>query len=240
MSYQTIITSAAPTRESFLAAGFPTSRNLMIVDSLPLLYRALTSARSTAGSVTVVLNREEELSEFSAGGTLQKLAPDARIVVSPTSARGALVSALLGAENLDPDKPLLICPGDAYLAQKFESHLPPNSESLDGFTLAFRSENSRWSFLGLNAEGEISEVAEKKIIGPLATTGHFYFKRAADFIEASKWVLVNNAHVNGNFYVSTALNYLVSQGLSLGYKEIDRNDYFSFSKPHDFIQQETR
>ena len=240
MTYQTIVTAAAPTKDSFLGAGFPSTRNLMNVNNVPLLIRAIDSAESSGDPVTVVLNADEELTEFSASEMLNKFAPHARIVLSPTATKGALVSALLGAEGLDPDQALLICPGDAYLTNRFESHLTSNASNLDGFTLAFRSENPRWSFLGLNSEGEISEVAEKRIIGPLATTGHFYFKKASDFIEASKWVLVNNAHVKGNFYVSTALNYLVSKGMNLGYAEIARSEYFSFSKPHDFIQQETR
>jgi len=240
MTYQTIVTAAAPTRDSFLSAGFPTTRNQMEIDDLPLLFRAVTSAASSEGPVTVVLNKDEEFSEFAAAGIVEKLLPTARIVHSPTDAKGALVSALLGAEVLNPDLPLLISPGDAFLGQSFESNLNANQKDFDGFTLAFRSNSPRWSFLALNSEGDISEVAEKRIIGPLATTGHFFFKRASDFIEASRWVLVNNAQVNGAFYVSTALNYLVSQGLNLGFKEIKRTEYFSFSKPHDFIQQETR
>ena len=240
MSYQTIVTAAAPTKEIFLSAGFLTSRNRLTVGDLPLLHRAVNSAASREGSVTLVLNKEEESSDFAAGGMMEALLPSVRIVHSPSDAKGALVSALLGAEQLDPDLPLLICPGDAFLSQNFETYLEGQKKAFDGFTLAFRSQSPRWSFLGLNSEGEISEVAEKKIIGPLATTGHFYFKRASDFIDASKWVLVNNANVNGSFFVSTALNYLVSSGMSLGFKEIARDEYFSFSKPHDFIQQEMR
>jgi hypothetical protein len=171
---------------------------------------------------------------------IKALIPALKIVHSPSEAKGALASAIIGAEELNPKLPLLICPGDAFLSQNFESHIQGKGESLDGFTLAFRSKSPRWSFLGLTPEGAISEVAEKKIIGPLATTGHFYFKRASDFIEASRWVLVNNANVNGVFYVSTALNYLVSSGMTLGYKEIGRDEYYSFSKPHDFIQQEEK
>ena len=216
------------------------TRNRLSVGDRPLLYRAVSSAASISGSVTLVLNKEEESSDFAAGEMIKALIPELNIVHSPTEAKGALASALLGAEQLNPELPLLICPGDAFLSQNFESHIQGKWEDLDGFTLAFRSKSPRWSFLGLNAEGAISEVAEKNIIGPLATTGHFYFKRASDFIEASRWVLVNNAHVNGAFYVSTALNYLVSNGMTLGYKEIGRDEYFSFSKPHDFIQQETR
>ena len=240
MSYQTIVTAAAPTRDLFLSAGFPTTRNRLNVGNLPLLYRAVNSAASSNGSVTLVLNKEEEASDFAAGEMIKELIPSLKIVHSPSEAKGALASALLGAEQLNPKLPLLICPGDAFLGQNFESHIQGKGEGLDGFTLAFRSKSPRWSFLGLNPEGAISEVAEKKVIGQLATTGHFYFKRASDFIEASRWVLVNNANVNGAFYVSTALNYLVSSGMTLGYKEIGRDEYFSFSKPHDFIQQEEK
>ena len=80
-------------------------------------------------------------------------------------------------------------------------------------------------------------VAEKRVIGPLATTGVFYFRTAELFLNAAKWCLVNNAKDRGVYYVSTALNAIIMEGLSVKYIEIPRHEYRSWSLPIDFIEQ---
>ena len=72
----------------------------------------------------------------------------------------------------------------------------------------------------------------------LQLPGVFYFRRAKFFLDAATWVLLQNATVRENFFVSTSLNYLISQGMSVGYSEIDRNRYHSFSLPADFVREE--
>jgi hypothetical protein len=57
------------------------------------------------------------------------------------------------------------------------------------------------------------------------------------FLEAAKWVFLNNARVKGNFFVSTSLNYLISRGMSVGFEVIPRSSYRSFSRPADFLSQ---
>jgi dTDP-glucose pyrophosphorylase len=237
LRYQTVVTAAAPTLDAFLASGFPSSRNLLPVDGSPLLKLAIERTASGPKSCNVVLNREEEASPFPSRPLAQDLDEVRKVVLAPSASQGALVSALLGLEDLDPHLPLLISPGDAYLAEHFEAHLDALGSNSDAFTLSFRSSNPRWSYIELASGDKIVEVAEKKVISDLATTGHFYFRRTADFLAAAEWVLVNNAKVSERFFVSTALNFLVSEGMFVTHREIDRNGYFSFSKPHDFISQ---
>ena len=117
------------------------------------------------------------------------------------------------------------------------TYLPPNLEQFGAFTVAFRSKNPRWSYLSTNEQGQVSEVAEKEVIGSLATTGVFMFSRGQDFVDAAEWVLTNNARTAGRFFVSTALNYIISRGSLVGFTEVSRSEYFSYSTPADFVEQ---
>lgn len=209
----------------------------MPVNGTPLLETAVQKSASGQNSCNVVLNREEEASPFPSSPVVRHLDSVRKVVLAPSASQGALVSAIFGLEDLDPELPLLIAPGDAFLADHFETHLEAFGSEPDAFTLSFRSSNPRWSYVQLTSNHQIAEVAEKKVISDLATTGHFYFRRTSDFLAAAEWVLVNNAKVSQRFFVSTALNFLVSEGMFVAHREIDRSGYFSYSKPHDFIEQ---
>lgn len=209
----------------------------MKVDGKSILQQAVLQSASGEASCTVVLNQDEEHSDYKARQLVDTLVQVRSSVVAPTASQGALVSALFGADGLEANLPLLISPGDAFLKGHFETHLESMVGEFDALTISFRSTNPRWSFIEVSSDDYVAEVAEKRVISELATTGHFYFKRTSDFLQAAEWVLVNNAKTDGRFFVSTALNFLVSEGLKVRHREISRNEYFSYSKPHDFIEQ---
>lgn len=239
MNYQTILTAAAPTANLFLDAGFPTSRNMALIDGKPLIVHALECSAHPSEPAVVVVNRDEEGTEYRCSPVLLSH-PLARYVVeSSSSVKGALASALLGMGEIDLDRPLLLAPGDAIIQSPFSELLQSAPNDASALTVAFQSSNPRWSYLKENELGEVIEVAEKRVVGRLATTGHFFFRRAQDFLDASAWVLTNNAMVQDRFFVSTAFNYLISIGKSISPIEISRQEYFSYSKPHDFIRQST-
>jgi hypothetical protein len=239
MTYQTIVTAAAPTAKLFLDAGFPTNRNLALIDGEPLLLRAIESSAHPSEATIVVINRDEEESSQPCTPILRYHAHVSSVIKSPSSVKGALASALLGLGEIDLDRPLLLAPGDAILNVPFWKLLESSPHDASALTVAFTSSNPRWSYLKENERGEIIQVAEKRTVGRLATTGHFFFRRAGDFLDASTWVLTNNAMVQDRFFVSTALNYLISIGKAVSAIEISRTQYESYSKPHDFIIQES-
>lgn len=239
MSYQTIVTAAAPTAKLFLDAGFPTIRNMALIDGKPLLVHSIESSAHPSEGAIVVINRDEEESSQRCTPMLQSAALVNSIIKSPSSVKGALASALLGLGEIDLDRPLLLAPGDAILKVPFWKLLESAPHDASALTVAFKSSNPRWSYLKENERGEIIQVAEKRVVGRLATTGHFFFRRASDFLDASTWVLTNNAMVHDRFFVSTALNYLISMGKAVSAIQISRTHYESYSKPHDFIGQES-
>lgn len=236
MIFDTIVTAAAPTQKIFARAGFNVTRNQMIVSGSKLLFKAIEYSQPADGTIRVVLNEEEASSE-SLDSEINERFPTARVFLANSKFEGALASALLACESLVPDRPLLIVAGDSFLRSHVSTYFPSSLEKFGASTIAFRSTNPRWSYLSTNELGQVAEVAEKEVIGSLATTGVFLFSRGQDFIEAAEWVLKNNARTAGRFFVSTALNYFISLGSSVGFTEVSRSEYFSFSTPADFVEQ---
>lgn len=203
-----------------------------------LINQAIQSYRDPSGTLVVGVNKEEN-AEFPVAGEIKNQFADATVLEVNNNAKGALATAVLASQNLDLDLPLVIAAGDSVIEGGASGHIQSlMSKSSDAGTIVFESSNPRWSYINIGELGNVLQVTEKIVSGPYATVGCFYFKSAGLFLEAAKWVFLNNAQVNGSFFVSTSLNYLISQGMSVNYEVIPRSSYRSFSKPADFLDQE--
>ena len=237
MQYQTLITAAGDSRGAFGAAGFSSPKSLVRVDGIPLINQAIESYRHPSGPLVVAINTHEN-EQFNLENEINECFHDATVVKVASAVRGALATAVLAAGELDLDSPLVISAGDSTVEGGVAAHIHSLiSNSIDAGTIVFESSNPRWSYINVGELGNVLQVTEKSVAGPYATVGCFYFKSAGIFLEAAKWVFLNNARVKGNFYVSTSLNYLISRGLSVGFEVIPRGLYRSFSRPADFLSQ---
>ncbi len=232
---QTVITAAGDSRKLFLDAGFSLPKSLIKIGDLPIISRAISSYFIGSGELRIAVNREEDI-VANISKVILSTWPEAKVIPVPSLARGALASALLASVGLDRDLPVVIAAGDSEVVGGIKSQVDFFLER--GFaagTIVFRSSGDRWSYVSTDKEGRVLEISEKYQIGNLATTGVFFFANGQYFFDAAQWVLVNNAEVNGRFFVSSLLNYMVSQGESIGYSEIDPAVYKTYALPADLI-----
>ena len=234
--YQTIVTAAGDSRPLFLGAGFSAPKSLVMREGLPVLVQAIRSYACQPGLTTVAVNRDEA-ADWPIKETLEEYFPDTGVELVPSSAKGALISALMAASNLDPELPLVIAAGDSFVRGGISHYISTlDAQGASAGTIVFRSTDARWSYLAINPEGVVTQIAEKQVIGPLATVGVFYFRRSADFLQAAEWCLVNSAHRGGLYYVSTALNQLLVAGHAISFVEIPRPEYVPCALPVDFLE----
>jgi dTDP-glucose pyrophosphorylase len=234
---QTLITAAGDSRPVFLGSGFKLPKSLVKWNGKEVIVNALESYVVNPHNVTVAINQAEN-SEYKIEELINGVNPQARTVQVRTGVKGALATALLGLAHLELESPLVIAAGDSIIKNGLYNHLEQflQKGSSTG-TIVFKSSNPRWSYLALDGNGRVRNVQEKKVVGIYATTGVFFFRTVREFMNAAKWVLVNNASINNNYYVSTTLNFMISQGQSLDYVEINRDDYISLSLPSDFQKE---
>lgn len=230
---QTIITAAGRTVDSDGSNPKKEPKGLVDVEGVPILRRAVNSYVVDCSKAVVALNAEEEC-EFALSSVLSDMVPNPRIFLVPTAAEGALASAVLGVGDLNMRDPLVVAAGDSEISGGIASEVAAFLESgADANTLVFPSNEPRWSYLSVSRGGSVSHVAEKRVVGPYATTGVFMFRSVAIFLEAAQWCFTVNARVNGRFYVSTTLNHLIYRGLHVSYEEIPRSKYRSWSLASD-------
>lgn len=234
---QTIITAAGDSRKTFGMAGFGSPKGLVVVDGKTVLQHAIEAYTLDFSSLRVAVN-EDEAKEWRVDAYVRERFPESKVIRVSSEARGALASALLASSDLDMDEPLIIAAGDSQVNFSINRYVENFMASdFNASTVVFSSSGRRWSYVATDSNGKVVEVSEKYEVGNLATTGLFVFKTAQSFMDAAKWVLMSNATVNDKFYVSTTLNFLISQGLDIGYEMISRNQYKSWSMPIDFLKE---
>ena len=94
----------------------------------------------------------------------------------------------------------------------------------DAGIIAVKSKNPSYSYIR-TLEESVIEVVEKRVISDLATTGVYYFKEKNLLVESIEWVISNHLTMNNSYYLSTAINYLISINARIGILEILERDY---------------
>lgn len=199
--------------------------NLREVNGEPLLIGAIRSKVVNPENLVIGILASEDR-KFKTSEKLLKYNPDAQFVKISDGLPGALITSLLCLAHIPDDFPIIIAAGDSTqifpMGDIVQDFLVSNC---DAGVVCFKSNDPRFSYLKVNTDGEVTQVAEKLVIGELATTGTYFFRNSEIFMEAAKWCLVNNIRTDGKFFVSASLNYMIHCGMKISYFEIDSNSY---------------
>jgi hypothetical protein len=127
--------------------------------------------------------------------------------------QGSLATALLGLDFCNLEQSLLVGPADSYVTDGYESLLSGwHQEEFAAMTCTIDGNDDSWSYVRKSAEGVVLEVAEKRRISSLATTGLFGFRSAQIFLELATWALENRFTFEDRYYLSGTLQALLVQG----------------------------
>lgn len=233
MKYQVIVTAGGKDTSAFNLNDEIVVKHDISINGKLLLEWAFQSYASHAEKKIVVLR--EQTQNSSAVTNLANIGESIFLKFTNGETQGALCSALLAIDEIDPDMPLFIVPGDSYLTgdvkQLFSNFI---CSDMHAGTVLFEAKGNRWSYARLDENGAVLEMAEKMEISNSASTGVFFFRSGDIFVKAAEWVLLNNLRTTSDFYVSTAINYLVMFGSKVGGVFLGQNSsYVPLSTPDD-------
>jgi HAD superfamily hydrolase (TIGR01509 family) len=156
--------------------------------------------------------REEQKAQFAT----YALPTNLHLHTVPHLTEGAACTVLTLEKYINNDNPLIIANSDQFLewdAKNFYYCL--SHPDWDGVISTFQQSDPtdlRWSYANINEEGCVTQVAEKKFIGPFATTGIYGWKRGSDFVQHTKQMISDNVRVNNEFYVCPVYNVGIEAG----------------------------
>jgi HAD superfamily hydrolase (TIGR01509 family) len=158
----------------------------------------------------------EHLKQYDLGKICRSLNIDYTITTVDKVTEGPACTVLLTKQHINTNDPLITINSDQYLdwnvGDFYKSLLNPE---VDGCINTFHQPNQqdlKWSYAKLDEQGYVTEVAEKKYISDLATTGIYGWKRGSDFVRCAEEMIAENVRVNNEFYVCPVYNWLIKDG----------------------------
>lgn len=185
--------------------------------------------------------RKEHLQQFYLSDVLRLLAPDSQIIACESDTAGALCSALLAVDQIDPEGELLIANADQIIEAPLEPYYRMCREPLlDGCILTFSAIHPRWSYARISSEGRVVEVAEKKPISRSATAGVYYFRRAQTFFRSAEQLLLKGLRTQEQFFVCPVYNEMILDGKTIGTYHLPDGSMHSLGTPEDVEHYQAR
>jgi dTDP-glucose pyrophosphorylase len=219
----------------FQEAGYSDPKPFISVHGKPMIQWVVENLSSQIYRTrfTFIVNRIQ-LESYRIEEKLTKIVPDCNIISIPGKTEGAACTVLLALDEISLDRPLLIANSDQYIDISIDDFLKKAFQTnRDGLIMTFPANEKKWSYAKINAEGLVTEVAEKNPISPHATVGIYYFKNARSYVEASQSMIKLDQRTNGEFYVCPVYNELIRNGAQIEIFPILKDAMHGLGTPED-------
>jgi len=149
----------------------------------------------------------------------------------PALTDGQATTVLAAADYLDANDSFAVYNIDTYIV---EGELRHNDMKGDGFIPGFRAEGSKWSFISMDENEKVTDIAEKVPISDIATLGFYYFSSFALFKEFYEKTFKDNLNlVNGEKYIAPIYKVLVEAGRPVYGSVISSKKVWGLGTPDD-------
>jgi dTDP-glucose pyrophosphorylase len=181
----------------------------------------------------IFITRDEVLDENFIISKCEELGiNDLKVVSLNEITDGQATTAIYADEYVSDSEACIIYNIDTYVKPNAICRNDINDE-LHGFIPVIRAEGDRWSFVKLNKDGLVEEVAEKKPISNLATIGLYYFKSWAKYKEIY-YKMREEIKINSQeCYIAPMYNYLLKENVKVGIKILDNDEVSILGTPEE-------
>lgn len=216
-----IVIPMAGAGSRFAKAGYIDPKPLIPVHSIPMIKVVIDNLCPLEPHRFIFICQRAHVAAYGLHEKLNAWAPGCVLVQLDGLTEGAACTVLAAKDLIDTDSALMIANSDQYVDVSINSYLgqiPKNN--FDGLIMTMTANDPKWSFVGLNATGLVTNVVEKEVISDEATVGIYNFARGRDFVRAAESMIAKNLRVNGEFYVAPTYNQLIEEGQRIGIHNI--------------------
>ena len=205
----------------FEKVGYTFPKPLIEVDGKPMIQVVVDNINIDANYIYIVQKSHRE--KYNLDALLNLLTPDCKIMEVDGITEGAACTALIAKDLIDNDQPLFFANSDQFVEWNSNEFMYKMQETdAEGGIVTFRATHPKWSFVKLDDNGFVNEVAEKNPISDIATVGFYYWKRGSDFVKYAEEMIENNIRVNNEFYVCPVFNQAIKDCKKIRTFNIDK------------------
>ena len=205
----------------FEQAGYSFPKPLIDVMGKPMIQLVVENLNLKGNFIFVVqkIHREKYNLDF----LLNFIAPGCKIVETDGITEGAACTTLLAKSFIDNDQPLIFANSDQFIEWSSSDFMyKMNETNCDGGILTFNNTHPKWSYVKIDSNEFVTEVAEKKPISNIATVGVYYWKKGSDYVKYAEQMIEKNIRVNNEFYVCPVFNEAIEDGKQIRISNIEK------------------
>lgn len=152
---------------------------------------------------------------------------------------GAACSCLMAIEYINNSYPLLISNGDQVIESNLTSLIDYENINSEGAVVyCIEAVHPRWSYVVVDRENNVIEVAEKKPISNKAIAGMYLYGEGSQFISSAMQMIKKRANVDDKYYIAPTLNQLILDDKSVVAIDLNQEEYFSLYTPERVSEYE--
>lgn len=200
----------------FAKQGYQFPKPLIDVNGKPMIQNVVENLHFHAEYIFLV--RKEHLVKYAGlENTLKQITNNnSKVVVVDSLTEGAACTALLAKQHINDDDDLLIANSDQIVEYEINNFLSLKKlTDVDSMVFTFNATHPKWSFVKVNNDGFITEVAEKNPISNIATCGIYWYRKGSDFVRYAEQMISKQIRVNNEFYIAPVYNELLKDNKTL-------------------------
>lgn len=193
----------------FEQAGYTFPKPLIDVNGEPMIKVVSENLNMNANFIYIVQKKHRE--KYNLDTLLNLISPNCKIVEVDGLTEGAACTTLLTKEFINNDQPLIMANSDQFIEwDSNEFMYKMNETNADGGIVTFTSTHPKWSFVKIDENGFVTEVAEKNPISDIATVGVYFWKKGSDYVKYAEQMIGKNIRVNNEFYICPVFNEAIN------------------------------
>jgi NDP-sugar pyrophosphorylase family protein len=214
----------------FLEKGYSDPKPYIDIMGKMMVELVVESIGLDANYIYVV--QREERSKYNLDELFNRLTPGCKIVEIPGPTEGTASTTLAAEHLIDSDLPFAVINNDQILDWDHQDFIKQFLDSeADGSIVVFEADDPKWSFVRTDNNGNVTEVAEKKVISNLATVGVYLWKHGKDYVRYAKQMIDKGIRTNNEFYVSPIYNEAIADGRKIITYKVD--NLYGVGTPED-------
>jgi len=232
-----IVIPMAGAGSRFKEAGYTFPKPLIDINGKPMIQLVIENLKpKNVDYKFIFICQEEHYNKFSLNSIFANIIPrdkfECKTINSLT--QGAVCTVLMAIDYINNENDLIIANSDQLVDIDIDNFIQQcrNNDS-NGTIMTFESNHPKWSYARLNSKGEVTEVAEKKVISNKATVGIYYFDEGKKFVDGSFEMIEKDIRVNNEFYVCPVYNELIIKNEIIKTWDITEDKMHGLGTPED-------
>lgn len=225
-----IVIPMAGAGSRFEKAGYTFPKPLIDVRGKAMIQVVVENLNLDANYIFIV--QKSHRAKYNLDNFLKIITPNCKIIETEGITEGAACTTLLAKEFINNDNPLIMANSDQFVVwDSNEFMYKMNENNYDAGIVTFNANHPKWSFVKINDQGYVSEVAEKNPISNIATVGIYYWKKGSDYVKYAEQMINKNIRVNNEFYVCPVFNEAILDKKRI--KNFQINEMYGLGTPED-------